>query len=59
MTANPSTLPESPLTAADLASCGYQQPIARDLAEQQCAGMARPADTVDTAAIDRTSKEDE
>lgn len=30
MTAIPSTSPESPLTAADLASCGYQRAIARD-----------------------------
>ena len=59
MTATPSTWPESPLTAADLAGCGYQQAIARDLVEQQCTAMARPADTVDTAAIDRTSKDDE
>ena len=59
MTATVSTSPEPRLTAADLASCGYQQAIARDLVEQQCAAMARPADTVDPAAIDRTSKEDE
>jgi hypothetical protein len=30
MTAIPSTLPEPPLTAADLASCGYQQAFALD-----------------------------
>lgn len=30
MTAIPSTSPEAPLTAADLASCGYQQAFARD-----------------------------
>jgi len=51
--------PELPLAFGDLARCGYQQAVARDLVEQQCAAMKRPADTVDTAAIDRTSKEDE
>ncbi|MGK5032705.1 hypothetical protein [Janthinobacterium sp. MDT1-19] len=55
----PTSSPELPLAFGDLASCGCQQAIARDLVEQQCAAMARPADTVDTAAIDHTSKEDE
>ena len=50
---------ELPLAFVDLASCGYQQAIARDLVEHRCTAMARPADTVDAAAVDRTSKEDE
>lgn len=49
MTATVSTSPEPRLTAADLASCGYQQAIARGLVEQ-CAAMERPTSIVDATA---------
>ena len=52
MTATPSTSPESPLTADDLASCGYQQAIARDPEEWYLAMSAELELEIRTARLE-------